>query len=88
MSWEKEEIATAIMMMNIDRSEIHFCILSITTNCNKASIYNGLRYAGNTDSRLLTYIIYNLYNYVYIHTERSKYVLRIFRTDRKTKSED
>ena len=35
MTWGKEEI-TAIMMMNIDRLEIHVCILSTTTNMKES----------------------------------------------------
>ncbi len=35
MTWGKEEI-TAFMMMNINGLEIHFCILSTTTNTKES----------------------------------------------------
>ena len=56
IAWEKGEFSVMVKMNIKGGQKYIFAFLSITTNCNKASIYNGLRYAGNTDSKLLKYI--------------------------------
>ena len=56
IAWERGEFSVMVKMNIKGGQKYIFAFLSITTNCNKASIYNGLQGVTDSTRKLISYI--------------------------------